>query len=104
MARRDAILRLAAGLRDACAAHDWDRLGAATRALALQLSTLGAAGPWSDAERTALAQLREAHDQAALACGTALVALERRLDEMRANKEGWIAYALASEPAVIANP
>jgi hypothetical protein len=103
MPRRAAILRLCAALRDASAARDWERLGVATRALAPQLAALGAAGPWTPSERTALAQLREAHDRAADTCAAALVALERRLDEMRANKEGWIAYALDNETAA-ANP
>jgi hypothetical protein len=104
MDRRTAILRLRAGLLDASAARDWDRLGAATRALAPQLAALAAARAWNEAERGALAQLRAAHDQAAAACSTALQALERRLEEMRANKEGWIAYALDNEAATGTTP
>ncbi|MFL6675553.1 MAG: hypothetical protein ACJ8LG_19935 [Massilia sp.] len=104
MDRTDAIAQLRAGLLDAAAERDWDRLGAGTRALAPQLARLGAGGPWNGAERRALAQLRDAHDLAAATCATAVEALARRLDEMRANKEGWIAYALDNELADIANP
>jgi ABC-type transporter Mla subunit MlaD len=97
MDRREQLLALRAGLLAAGA--DWDRLDAAVRALAARLPALDGAGPWSASELAALAQLRAAHDDAALACGGALDALRQRLDDMCANKEGWIAYALGNDTA-----
>lgn len=95
---RQATLRgIGAELAAAGAARDWARLDAAARALAPQLAALAASGPWSAAEGAALAQLRAGHDQAAAACAGAVEALATRLEEMRTNKEGWIAYALGSE-------
>lgn len=97
MARTAAIGMLAAALADAGAARDWERLGALAKSLAPQLSALAARGPWTAAELAALARLRAAHDGAAAACAEALESLGLRLAEMRNNKDGWIAYALASE-------
>jgi hypothetical protein len=101
MPRSAAIGKLAAALRDAGAARDWERLGALARALAPQLEALKARGPWTGTELAALAQLRASHDSAAAACAEALDALGARLADMRNHKDGWIAYALASdtEPA-----
>jgi hypothetical protein len=65
-----------------------------TRALAPQLDALAARGPLSAAERAALQNLREAHDHAAEAVAAAARALKTRMDDMRANKDGWIAYAM----------
>jgi hypothetical protein len=98
MDRRDALLRLTADISAAGAAADWERLGTAARLLGPQLATLAAQGPWSAAERSALALLRAAHGEAMAGCADALRALGARLDEMRANKDGWIAYALGADP------
>lgn len=97
MARTAAIGMLAAAFDDAHATRDWERLGALAKALAPQLSALAARGPWSAPELAALARLRAAHDRAAAACAQTLEQLGQRLAEMRDNKDGWIAYALASE-------
>jgi hypothetical protein len=97
MPRSAAIGKLAAAFASAGAARDWERLGALAGALAPQLSTLGARGAWNANELAALAQLRAAHDGAAAACAAALDTLAARLAEMRNNKDGWIAYALASD-------
>ena len=97
MPRSASIGKLAAGIKDAGAARDWERLDALARALAPQLSSLGARGPWSRAELAALAQLRAAHDGAAAACAEALVTLGARLADMRNNKDGWMAYALSDD-------
>jgi len=101
MPRSAVIGKLAAAIQDAAGARDWERLGALARALAPQLSSLRERGAWSRSELAALAQLRAVHDGAAAACGEALDALALRLADMRNNKDGWIAYALASdnEPA-----
>jgi hypothetical protein len=97
MPRSAAIGKLAAAFHEAGAARDWERLEALARALAPQLSNLGARATWSAAELAALAQLRAAHDGAAAACAAALDTLGAHLADMRNNKDGWIAYALTSE-------
>lgn len=97
MDRTRAIDRLAKVLTDAGAAADWALLGAAVRELGPQLQALGARGPWSAPERGALARLRAAHEGAAHAVATASGQLQAKMDEMTANKEGWMAYALADE-------
>lgn len=101
MPRTAAIGQLTAALVQSGAARDWERLGALANGLAPQLAAMKARGPWNNRELAALAQLRTAHDDAAAACAEVLEALDARLADMRNNKDGWIAYALASdiEPA-----
>lgn len=97
MDRSAAIERLASRLQDAGARADWDLLERAVIELGPQLQALAAGGDWSGRERAALSSLRAAHDGAARAGAEAAVQLQARLGEMRDNKEGWIAYALAGE-------
>ena len=97
MPRSATIGKLAAALHEAGAARDWERLGALAQALAPQLAALQAHGPWSRTELVALAGLRASHDNAAAACAAALDTLGARLADMRDNKDGWIAYVLASD-------
>lgn len=97
MDRSRAIDRLAKVLTDAGAAADWALLGAAVRELGPQLQALGANRPWSVQERGALARLRAAHEGAADAVAAESSRLQVKMDEMTANKEGWMAYALAGE-------
>lgn len=97
MPRSAAIGQLAAALAQAGTARDWERLGAVSRALGPQLAALKARGPWNGRELAALAQLRARHDDAAAACAEALDTLGARLADMRHNKDGWIAYALAGD-------
>jgi hypothetical protein len=84
-------------LQDAAAREDWDRLGEQARTLFPALHALAAQGPWNTAERAALERVRAQHDAAAQHVAAAARALEPRLEEMRANKDGWIAYAMHSE-------
>jgi hypothetical protein len=98
MDRLATLQAMRAELADATAARDWDRVGAAVRALPAMLQALRARAPGA-AERRALAQLRAAHDEAARACGEAAHELAARLDEMHSNKEGWMAYAISSGAA-----
>jgi len=97
MDRTAAIERLAQRLRDAGARADWDLLERAARELAPQVQALAERGAWSARERAALAGLRAAHDGAAQAGAAAAAQLGTQLGEMRDNKEGWMAYALAGE-------
>jgi len=94
MDKSPALLRIAESLRSAADGAAWEQLGQMTRALAPQLDALAADGPMSRTERAALQRLREAHDHAAHAVAAASASLSARMDEMRANKDGWIAYAL----------
>lgn len=84
-------------LAAAAAASDWDRLRVAARALPASLRELAGGGPLNAREREALTRLRGAYEQAQHACARAARDLELRLDDMRNNKEGWIAYALGGE-------
>ena len=95
MDRSPAIGRLGAQLDAAAGGANWDALERAVRELARQLQALAVKGPWSAAERAALRQLRAAHGRAAQRGAAAAADLQARMDGMRDNKEGWMAYALA---------
>ena len=97
MDRTRAIDGLGAVLLDAGARADWELLGRAVRELAPRLRALAGGRPWTDAERAALMRLRDAHAAAAQEVGAASAQLQLRLDDMLANKEGWMAYALAGD-------
>jgi hypothetical protein len=96
-ARLAQLTQLGDALQAAAARNDWDRLGEQARALLPALRALAAHGPWTASERAALERLRAQHDAAAADAASAARALEPRLEEMRANKDGWIAYAMYSE-------
>jgi hypothetical protein len=95
--RRAQLAQLGDALQAAAARNDWDKLDEHARALLPALRVLAARGPWTAAERVALERLRVQHDAAAAGAASAARALEPRLEEMRANKDGWIAYAMFSE-------
>jgi hypothetical protein len=94
MDKSTALLRTAESLRRAADGAAWEQLAQMTRALAPQLDALAANGPLSRAERAALMRLREAHDYAFDAVGAATSTLKTRMDDMSANKDGWMAYAM----------
>lgn len=95
MDRTRAIDGLAWDLQDAGAGADWELLGRAVRELAPRLQALSSGSAWSERERAALERLRGAHQAAAQAVAAASTELQARMDDMSANKEGWMAYALA---------
>lgn len=95
--RQAQLARLGDALQDAAARKNWDKLGEQARALLPALRALAAHGPWNALEHAALERLRAQHDAAAQNVGAAARALEPRLEEMRANKDGWIAYAMHNE-------
>ncbi|MEM8511207.1 hypothetical protein RCH14_000498 [Massilia sp. MP_M2] len=97
MDRSLVIGRLGAQLDVAASGADWDALDRAVRDLARQLQALAVKGPWSAPERAALGRLRTSHERAAQAGAAAAAGLQARMDEMRDNKEGWMAYALTNE-------
>ncbi|MGJ7914862.1 hypothetical protein ACI48D_05205 [Massilia sp. LXY-6] len=94
MDKSAALLRIAESLRGAADGAAWDQVAQMTRTLAPQLDALAVSGPLTPAERAALQCLREAHDHAFDAVAVAARALQTRMDDMRANKEGWLAYAM----------
>jgi hypothetical protein len=97
LTRQAQLTQLGDAFQAAAAGADWTRLSDQASALGPALQALAARGPWSAAERGALARLRSQHDAAAQAAASATRALGVRLDELRTNKDGWIAYAMHSE-------
>jgi hypothetical protein len=97
------VARLGEAMQAAASRDDWDGLGEHTRALSPLLRALAAHGPWNAAERVLLERVHAQHDAAALRAAAAARALEPRLEEMRANKDGWIAYALHNDAEPGAN-
>jgi ethanolamine ammonia-lyase small subunit len=94
MDKSTALLRSAESLRNAADGAAWEQLAHLTQALAPQLDAMAAAGPLSRTERAALLRLREAHDYAFDAVAAATSSLKTRMDDMRDNKAGWMAYAM----------
>jgi hypothetical protein len=94
MDKSSALLRTAESLRSAADGAAWEQVAQMTRVLAPQLDALATGGPLSRAERAALLRLREAHDHAADAVAAAAASLKTRMDDMRDNKAGWMAYAM----------
>lgn len=99
MDRQATLLQMAKKMNAAIVAEDWKLLAAINTLLASTLPQMAAQGAWSGAERAALSALRQMHQEAVRRCDLATEDLGRRLNEMQANKEGWLAYALDSEHA-----
>ena len=97
MDRSRSLELMAARLNSASLGERWDLLERAVGELGPQVQALAAHGPWNAPERAALLRLRAAHDAAAHATADAAAGMQARLDGMRDNKEGWMAYALAGE-------
>jgi hypothetical protein len=95
--RQAQLLRMGEALHAAAAAADWAALDKHVSTLAPQLRTLAARGPWNAAERQAIARLRTAHDAAFQAATGASDELASRLEQLRNNKDGWIAYAIHTD-------
>lgn len=94
--RQALLLQMGEALSSAAVKADWALLGEHANALAPRLQALAARGPWNAAERQALQRLRGAHDDAAAAAATASDELALKLEQLRSNKDGWIAYAMHS--------
>lgn len=97
MDRQQSLLQLGQKMSAATAAADWPALAAINTLMAAALPTMAAQGPWSPAERAALAALRQLHAQALHCADLASKEVSARLGEMQSNKEGWMAYAMTSE-------
>jgi len=95
MDRRSQLINLTLRMNAASAARDWTVLGHVDRELGALLPRLAADGPWDAPEGRALDHLRQAHRTALKRCEREAAAIGQRLTQMCANKEGWLAYALA---------
>jgi hypothetical protein len=99
MDRHRTLLQLTQKMSTAIAAEDWQALAAINTMLATALPQMAAQGRWSSAERAALAAAQQMHNEALKRCTQATDTLGRKLQQMQANQEGWLAYALESEHA-----
>ncbi|SHN10395.1 hypothetical protein SAMN05192549_104324 [Duganella sacchari] len=99
MDRQRTLLQMTQKMSAAIASEDWKTLAAINTLMVATLPQLVAQGPLSAAERAALSALHQMHNEAVRRCNLATDALGRKLQEMQANKEGWLAYALDSEHA-----
>lgn len=99
MDRHRTLLQLTQKMSAAIAAEDWQTLTAINTMLATVLPQMAAQGSWSHAERAALAAAHQMHNEAVKRCNEATDALGRKLQQMQATQEGWLAYALDSEQA-----
>ncbi|NYE59743.1 hypothetical protein FHW58_000895 [Duganella sp. 1224] len=99
MDRQRTLLQLTQKMSAAIAAEDWTALAAINTMLATALPQMAAQGQWNSAEWAALAAARQMHNEAFKRCNQATEELGRKLQQMGANQEGWLAYALESEQA-----
>lgn len=92
------LLDFAGRLGKAARENDWDALAALETELTLQLlPEVGQGNRWSEAERRALEVLQAVHRKALEQCAGELSRLAAQLEEMRNNKDGWLAYAQAGD-------
>ncbi|WP_300755300.1 hypothetical protein [Janthinobacterium sp.] len=97
MPRRSALQQLSRQFADATAQTDWDALEKLTAILAKNLPLLAARGAWNEIEQIELLQLRKNHALAVKICSEEKERLGKRLGELQANREGWVAYASLGE-------
>jgi len=93
MDRRGPLLSLARRLEESSLAKNWRALERANADTSRIVADLHAQGPWSNEERAALEQLKQAHDRARARCAAALRGVSLQLAEVSSNREGWLAYA-----------
>lgn len=90
-------MQLARRLDAATLTGDWVTVGVLDRHVAALLRTLDGRTLTAADEHVALNQLLKAHQQARTRCAEATEQIGSRLNEMRSNKDGWLAYAADSE-------
>lgn len=90
------VLEAARRLGNAVAREDWDGVSAADRELAAILARLPHAATSPELGR-ALAEAAALHASARTQCESALAKTGQRLDELRANREAWVAYSMDGE-------
>jgi len=101
MDRQRTLLQMAQKMSAAMASEDWKMLAAINTLMVSTLPQMAAQGPWSAPERAALAALRQLHEHAVRQCDQAVAAMDRKLKDILANQEGWLAYATHSDQADI---
>jgi hypothetical protein len=94
MNRLQRMTELSRRLAAAGNADDWDEVAAVDRELAAGLGCWSQPVRWSLAERTALAELREVHDDVQAQCADEARRHQGQLAALRAHREGWMAYGL----------
>lgn len=91
------LVALARRLREAAARHEWQAIGDIDAEIATALAALAAAGEPSGNERKALEALQKVHTAVRLQCDAECARLASGLAELKANKEGWLAYGMNNE-------
>lgn len=99
MDRQRTLLQMTQKMSAAIASSDWKMLAAMNTLMATALPQMAAQGKWSSPELAALSALRQMHQEAVKRCNQATEELGSRMQEMQANREGFVAYALESETA-----
>lgn len=97
MDRRSQLEQMTLQLSRLSADGDWGALAQFDRELAAQLQLLSKRQQWTQEERMALDRLRRAHDAARERCEREFARVDTQLSQMRAHKEGWMAYAMSNE-------
>lgn len=91
------LLGMAERLTLATASRDWTAIAALDAELAAVLERLAHPEAWTSTQRRAVNYLRQAHREALRCCQQEMVLLDTRLTDMRANRDGWLAYAMNEE-------
>jgi|SRR4051812_30034241 hypothetical protein len=90
------LSQIALQLEQLSADGDWRAVGELDRKIAISLRALSG-HPLTRVERELLQELQRAHDVARARCECEWVAVQRRLSQLQALREGWTAYALGNE-------
>lgn len=93
------LMSIARNLLKASERGDWTLLQSVDRQLADLLTRRTEWGQWSQQEMMALATVQRAHEQARERCVTETEAMRTRLNQIREQKAGWLAYAMNGEVA-----
>lgn len=97
MDRKSQLSQLALQLSHLSADGDWHALAALDRELAVLLPKLSKQRQWTREERAKLDELKRAHDVAFERCVRESARIETQLSQMRAHRDGWMAYAMGNE-------
>lgn len=97
MARTLQLSHFTQRLKEAALARDWHALAAADHEIAQALPGLALLGEWTLTELRAFEALRAAHEQARAQCAAAAESLNEQMADLRALKDGWLAYAMHAE-------
>lgn len=99
MDRYTQLMTIARNLLNASQQGDWALLQRVDRQLAELLTQRSEWGQWAQHEMMALATVQRAHERARERCNVETEAMRARLEKMREQKAGWMAYAMNGEVA-----